>query len=171
MELEVKVERLNDENLERAAQLFNKTNQMNLSTRRLSAIELAEWAQAPDHCLWTFRVADKFGDYGLCGIASLAREGSKVRIVDFLLSCRVMGRGVEETMLATAAQHAESLGHDELYAQFVPTSKNEPLNRWLQNVPRLRQERLVFRLALNEPFKAPRHVRIELTDLHEAVTV
>jgi FkbH-like protein len=171
LELEVKVELLNDENLERAAQLFNKTNQMNLSTRRFSPAQLAEWAQLPDHRLWTFRVADKFGDYGLCGIISLVREDSKARVLDFLLSCRVMGRGVEEAMLATAVQHAQSLGCEELYARFIPTPKNDPLSRWLQSQPQLAQDGTTFRLLMDEPVNPPRHVRIQMSHLHEAAAV
>ena len=68
LDLSVTVEPLNHGNLERAAQLINKTNQMNLSTRRLTTAELFAWAEAENHNLWTFRVADRFGEYGLCGI-------------------------------------------------------------------------------------------------------
>ncbi len=110
LELAVAAKPLTDGDLERAAQLFNKTNQMNLSTRRLTATELLAWAKAEGHRLWTFRVADKFGDYGLCGIVSLMQEGSKGRLLDFVLSCRVMGRGVEESMISTVMHHAKSLG-------------------------------------------------------------
>src|SRR5206468_2463373 len=54
LDLAVRVEPLKDENIERASQLFNKTNQMNLSTRRLTATELMAWANENDHKLWTF---------------------------------------------------------------------------------------------------------------------
>jgi FkbH-like protein len=171
LNLKVKVELLKDENLERVAQLFNKTNQMNLSTRRLPPAELAEWSEELDHRLWAFRVSDKFGDYGLCGIISVVREESRTRVLDFLLSCRVMGRGVEETMLATASHYAKSLGCNELYAEFIPTPKNEPLHRWLQNQTSLRREGNMFRLSIDQEFGAPRHVRVEMTEFHEAATV
>src|SRR5262249_22053124 len=65
LNLQVEVEGLSKENLERASQLLNKTNQMNLSTRRLTIAELWEWSQNPENMLLTFRVCDKFGDYGL----------------------------------------------------------------------------------------------------------
>ncbi|MEO0963423.1 MAG: HAD-IIIC family phosphatase, partial [Pseudomonadota bacterium] len=74
-------------NLTRSAQLFNKTNQMNMATRRMTAEELSAWADHPGHTILTFRVSDKFGDYGLTGIVGLQLDGTSARITDFLLSC------------------------------------------------------------------------------------
>jgi len=129
LNLQVEVERLNKGDLERASQLLNKTNQMNLSTRRLTVAELWDWSQQPGHVLLTFRVCDKFGDYGLVGMASLA-AGSEApgaaRMVDFILSCRVMGRRIEETMLHSLTCTARSMGAQLLYATYIPTSKNRP---------------------------------------------
>src|SRR5262249_7858025 len=110
LEIRITVEPLTRANLSRAAQLFNKTNQMNISTRRLGAEQLWAWAQEPGQCLWTLRVADKFGDSGLVGLVSLRRADDKGEIADFLLSCRVFGRRVEETMLHVAIRHARLLG-------------------------------------------------------------
>jgi FkbH-like protein len=160
LELNVTVERLNGRNLERATQLFNKTNQMNLSTRRLTATELSDWAQADGHVLWTFRVSDKFGDYGLCGISSFAQSGTSGHIVDFLLSCRVMGRGVEEAMLAAATQHARYSGCNVLSVEYIPTARNQPCRRWLESLPCLRQEGNRFVFPLGDPLPFPQHIRI-----------
>jgi len=159
LELRVEVDTLNEASLERAAQLFNKTNQMNLSTRRLTAPELLAWSRRDGHRLWTFRVADKFGDYGLCGISSFVQEGSQGRLLDFLLSCRVMGRGVEEAMLCVVARHARSLGCEELRAEFIPSPKNQPCERWFQNHPAMHREERLFRLLLADAPEPPPHVR------------
>ena len=160
LELRVLAEPLTAANLERAAQLFNKTNQMNLTTRRLTAAELLAWSQAPGNFLWTFRVADKFGDYGLCGLAGLAQKNPRGEVSDFLLSCRVMSRGVEETMLCTVAQKARELGCTELLAVHVPTSKNQPVEKWFSTQPQLKKDGAAFRLSLAEPIAFPKHVRI-----------
>jgi FkbH-like protein len=72
LQQQVQVAELDEANAVRATQLLNKTNQMNLSTRRLTGSELRTWASDPQHKLWIFRVADKFGDAGLTGILSLA---------------------------------------------------------------------------------------------------
>ena len=92
LDIRVQVEELHPANLQRATQLLNKTNQMNLSTRRLSETELMAWAEQDPHRLWTLRVSDKFGDAGLTGIVSLEIQDRRAQIVDFILSCRVLGR-------------------------------------------------------------------------------
>ncbi len=134
LNLSVNVEELNEANLERTVQLLNKTNQMNLRTRRLSAQELSRWAAEVDNRLWVFRVADKFGDYGLVGIASLTfdRLSRTAHIADFVLSCRVMGRKVEETMLHVLSRCASDCGASCVSAEYAPTPKNVPCRRFFE---------------------------------------
>jgi FkbH-like protein len=122
----VTVEPLVPAHAERAAQLFNKTNQMNMTTRRLSHSELLAWSAETNHSLMTFRVADRFGDSGLTGIVGLAFEGPVMRMTDFLLSCRVLGRNVEEAMLHVAVAQGRARGASLLVADFVPTPRNAP---------------------------------------------
>lgn len=126
LDIRVEVAPLAEENLQRAAQLLNKTNQMNLATRRMPADALLAWARGEGRQMWTFRVADKFGDSGLTGLLGMEREGADARIVDFVLSCRVMGRKVEEAMLHTAVRHARSVSAENVRASFVPTERNGP---------------------------------------------
>jgi FkbH-like protein len=122
----VRVEELNQVNLSRAAQLLNKTNQMNLATRRMSEAEFDAWAKERTRKAWTFRVSDKFGDSGLTGILTMEVDGSRARIVDFVLSCRVMGRKIEEAMLHVAISRARLAGVYEVYANYRATPKNKP---------------------------------------------
>jgi len=124
--IKINVEAVNNQNIQRTAQLLNKTNQMNLTTRRMSEEELKTWVREDNHWLWVVRVADKFGDSGLTGIFSLVSNGSKGTISDFVLSCRVMGRKIEETMVHALSVYSRELGLKELNAQFIPTSKNNP---------------------------------------------
>ena len=131
IDMQVKIEELNETNLARTTQLFNKTNQLNLSTRRMSEAELVDWAAADHRKLWTCRVSDKFGDLGLVGIISFETHQRQGSIVDFVLSCRAMGRKVEETMVYTVLEHAKSLDIDEVRATYLPTAKNKPcLDFW-----------------------------------------
>lgn len=121
-------------NRQRVVQLFNKTNQMNLSTRRLNEAELVEWARAPNRRLWTFRVSDKYGDSGLTGIASIEVVGGVAQIVDYILSCRVMGRRVEEAMVHRICRSARDLGAVEIFTEYHATGKNKPcLDFWLRS--------------------------------------
>jgi FkbH-like protein len=132
--LQVRAEPLTPANLARAAQLFNKTNQMNLSTRRLTEAELRDWARGPGRALWTLSVSDRFGDAGLTGILGVECDAATAtcRVVDFILSCRVMGRRVEHTMAYLAVAWAREAGLRRVQAAFEPTAKNKPCHDfWL----------------------------------------
>lgn len=155
----VQVEELGPANLQRAAQLLNKTNQMNLSTRRMSEAELMAWVEPKHRRVWTFRVSDTFGDAGLTGILSLEIQDRTARIVDFILSCRVLGRKIEEVMLFTAIHSAQPV--EALYARYIPTSKNKPCLEFFKSLaPRFRQEKDVF-IRNNEcPFPLPEHIEL-----------
>jgi len=122
----VSVAPLDNINRERTLQLINKTNQMNMTTRRLSEDELIQWVKSPDHHFRVVRVLDKFGDTGLVGIVSLKIDGNTANIIDFILSCRVFGRKVEETMLHIANTIARDNGASILKAKPIPTKKNKP---------------------------------------------
>jgi len=126
LEIKVSVETLNVDNLQRSAQLLNKTNQMNLRTRRLTDNELLDWSCGEGRKLWAFRVEDKFGDSGLTGLISIEANGKIGKVADFLLSCRVMGRCIEETMFFIAIEYARSIELEKLEMNFSPTEKNNP---------------------------------------------
>ena len=99
LKIRVRAEPLKPENLARISQLINKTNQMNLRTRRMSEAELAAWATRPGHAAWGFTVDDRFGSSGLTGVVGLRYQGRSAFFEDFVLSCRVIGRRIEETMV------------------------------------------------------------------------
>jgi len=149
--------------LRRAAQLLNKTNQMNLSTRRLTEVEFASWAAGTERHVWTIRVSDRFGDSGLTGIISVERDGRAARVVDFVLSCRVMGRKVEEAMLHVAAMWAKGQGMDSLCAVFRPTAKNKPCLAFFEASGWKRSDAdTVFELDLGTASPAPDHVKLQI---------
>jgi FkbH-like protein len=159
--IRVQVEDLHPASLQRAAQLLNKTNQMNLSTRRMSESELMAWAEQKHHKLWTLRVSDRFGDAGLTGIVSLELHDRKAQIVDFVLSCRVLGRKIEEAMLSTALQYAQALGAAEVYARYIPTSKNKPCLDFFKSLaPRFLQQEECFIRNVEHPFPPPEHIEL-----------
>jgi FkbH-like protein len=124
--IKVVCEPVGEANLARTTQLLNKTNQLNLSTRRLTEKELLDWAAGPGRALWAVSVSDRFGDAGLTGILGMEVTGGQAVIVDFVLSCRVMGRKVEDTMVHVAVEHARAKGAERVLAQLLPTAKNKP---------------------------------------------
>ncbi len=158
---EVTIEELSDANRVRVVQLLNKTNQMNLTTRRLSEQELHTWLQSDKRKLWAFRVKDKFGDSGLTGILSLEVESEVACIVDFVLSCRVMGRNIERAMLAFASQYCASLGLRELRAHYLPTLKNKPcLEFWMSSGFLHDEKQNWFAWLLSQRYPYPRGINI-----------
>jgi FkbH-like protein len=161
--IRVLVQPLAAQNLQRTAQLLNKTNQLNLSTRRLTDNELVEWAKGPGRKLWAISVSDRFGDAGLTGIVSVEVEGHKAAIVDFVLSCRVMGRRVEAAMVHVAVDHARAAGAQRVEARYLKTSKNKPtLDFWTTSGWKV-EEGDVFAWDATAPFELPRAITLELT--------
>lgn len=128
---EVEIATVTPMTLARVAQLTNKTNQFNLTTRRYSEQQVQEMAASADHRVWSIKVKDRFGDNGLVGVA-IARFAAPVCELDsFLLSCRVIGRTVETAFLAVVIEEARSRGCSTMRAWFIPTKKNAPAKDFL----------------------------------------
>ena len=115
-----------DAPLARSVQLLGKTNQFNLTTRRYAAAELEALAARPGNLALAVRVRDRFGDAGVVGLLLAVREGDRLRIDSLLLSCRVIGRGIESALLAQAAAHAAHTGCRWLAGEYLETKKNAP---------------------------------------------
>jgi FkbH-like protein len=162
LDTEMTIEEISDSSRVRVVQLLNKTNQMNLTTRRVSEQELQLWLQEGTRKLWTFRVKDKFGDSGLTGILSLEVESGAACIVDFVLSCRVMGRNVERAMVAFAVQYCASLGLRELRAHYLPTAKNKPcLNFWMASGFSCGAEKNGFTWSVSQSYPPPPGIKMK----------
>lgn len=163
LQMKVTIEELAESNLVRAVQLLNKTNQMNLSTRRMTESELLDWLEHPQRKMWVCRVTDKFGDSGLTGIVSLQWEGTTGRVIDFVLSCRVMGRKVEESLLYVAINHAQQTGIKELTLQYQPTAKNQPCLSFLQqSALDYDSDNNCFNWHFKQPYAAPKAIALTL---------
>ncbi len=113
-----------DAPLARAVQLLGKTNQFNLTTRRHGTAEVEQFAA--EGVAVAVRVRDRFGDAGVVGLAlAVAEEHGKAwRIDSFLLSCRVIGRGIEAAMLAELGTRGRRAGAQRLIGEYLPTAKN-----------------------------------------------
>lgn len=140
LDVRVRFDRLIQRNIARSTQLLNKTNQMNLRTRRLSEAEFLKWSQQPGHEVWAASVSDRFGDSGLTGLVAISVDGEIARIEDFVLSCRVMGRRVESAMIWVAATRARAAGATTLVAELLPTKKNTPCRRYFDESVLVRDE-------------------------------
>ncbi|MFO0827690.1 MAG: HAD-IIIC family phosphatase [Phycisphaerales bacterium] len=112
--------------LPRIAQLTQKTNQFNLTTRRYSEEQVASMAADPAWQLCAVRVKDRFGDNGIVGVAFTRLEGDEAEIDTLILSCRVIGRTVETGFLSYIAERAIGAGAKRLHGWYLPTKKNAP---------------------------------------------
>ena len=116
----------NPAQVSRVAQLTQKTNQFNLTTRRYSTEEIKNFMSSPEHKVFTLRLVDKFGDNGIVLVAVIKTSAIKWTIDTLLMSCRVIGRQAETALLNFILAHAAKAGAGLLFGQFQPTKKNAP---------------------------------------------
>ncbi len=122
LDINIKITRNNMHNIERITQLTNKTNQFNLTTKRYTLSQIQTMMQ--NDIIYDFSVQDKFGDMGLIGLIII-----KDNLIDtFLLSCRILGRQIEESILSFVTQE-----HPNLKAIFKATSKNSLVENFYEN--------------------------------------
>ncbi|MBI5625551.1 MAG: HAD-IIIC family phosphatase [Elusimicrobia bacterium] len=121
---EALIERLKPATLQRAAQLCQKTNQFNLTTRRYGEAELSSMLAAPGLRAYTLSLRDSFGDNGIVGLAILRLSGETAEIDTLLMSCRVLGRTVEHAFASFLARAAAASGARSLLGRHIPTAKN-----------------------------------------------
>ena len=157
----VRFERLAAHNLPRATQLLNKTNQMNLRTRRLTEPEFWNWSQRDEHEVWAITVRDHYGDAGLTGILGLERVDTDLLVSDFVLSCRVMGRRVEETLLWFAVGRARASGASVLRAHYEQTAKNKPCLTFWEGQSALSRSGNDFQWAATAAYEQPAAITVE----------
>ena len=108
----------------RIAQLINKTNQFNLTTRRYTEAQVRAFMADPAVTTLAVRLTDRLGDYGLISVAIARKEGAALEIDSWLMSCRVLGRGVESLVFNRLVEAARQAGASELSGRYLPTPKN-----------------------------------------------
>ncbi|MEK7658944.1 MAG: HAD-IIIC family phosphatase [Patescibacteria group bacterium] len=119
--------------LARLSQLTGKTNQFNFNKRDLSEKDIMDLVNNSKYQVFYGGLADRFGDYGIIGFAITAKRNSDLWHIDqFLMSCRAIGRGVEEAFLAAMAKIAKDSQVKKLSIAFSPTEKNKPAKYFLE---------------------------------------
>ncbi len=125
LEMVADIHKMRPEELERVTQLCNKTNQFNVTTKRYTKAEIEEIASNPENAIYVVYSSDKYGDSGLISVLILIGEKADIRIDTFLMSCRVMGRKLEDVIINELA--AKYAGKQKLIGEFIPTAKNAPV--------------------------------------------
>ena len=138
LELRITVAPPTPAEIPRTAQLTFRTNQLNTTTVRRDEAALASLLAAGTIEALAVTVSDRFGDYGLVGVAlfdiDTGSDSTSIRADTFLLSCRVLQRGVEHRMVARLGEIARERGLGSVTLPFVPTAKNQPARDFLRSL-------------------------------------
>jgi len=125
LQMEMKAEAVGPTNISRVTQLVNKTNQFNLTTRRFSEVQLEHFVATRGNLALAFRLRDRLDDAGLISVILASPSGADtMRIVSWLMSCRVLGRCVEAAALQALVRAASDMGASALIGDYVPTPRN-----------------------------------------------
>jgi FkbH-like protein len=126
LEMEAIIEEIGPSNMERVVTMLGKTNQFNLTTRRHSRAQVQSMLESPGAIALALRLRDKFGDQGIVAVllAVPAGDDGTLTVDSFLVSCRALGRGVEDALWAAMAKRAHQRRVRRLEAEYLPTAKN-----------------------------------------------
>jgi FkbH-like protein len=124
LRMKMKVEPINDLNIERSTQLINKSNQFNLTTRRYTLAEVRGLIESLEWRTLTFSLRDELGDNGLISVIVLRKQGDALAIDTWLMSCRVLQRGVEQFARNELVDLCRAEGCVRLLGTYLPTAKN-----------------------------------------------
>lgn len=109
----------------RIAQLTQRSNQFNLRTVRYTEDDIAEMAADDEYITLYYTLRDRYGDHGLVSVVIMKRESEDTVFIDtWLMSCRVLKRGMEEYIINKAVAYARDAGYDTIRAEYIPTPKN-----------------------------------------------
>jgi amino acid adenylation domain-containing protein/FkbH-like protein len=132
LDLKISIEPISPADWPRVAQLTQRTNQFNFTTRRLNERDLGLWLNVAEGL--TVTASDRFGDYGLVGTILYRVKAESLEVDTLLLSCRVLGRGVEHRMLAHLGEICRDKSARWVDVHFVPTTKNKPALDFLERL-------------------------------------
>jgi FkbH-like protein len=124
LEMVVSIRPAGKDDIKRVAQLTQRTNQFNLTTRRYTEADIAAMAQNPNWRIYVLGLKDKFGDNGTVGLAQVEIQPKQWRVDTFLMSCRVIGRQVEDALVDRICRDAAKAGCISVSAEYIPTAKN-----------------------------------------------
>jgi FkbH-like protein len=161
--IRIKIKKADQFTIPRIAQLISKTNQFNLTTHRYQEEDIRKFSQDNNMIVGCAQVEDKYGDNGITAafIIKKDKDHSEWTIDTFLLSCRVMGRGVEKAIMAFILNEAKKEGITRLKGQYVPTKKNKPCEEFLSSCGFQRQgDYWVHSPAI--PAKMPAYLEVQI---------
>jgi len=160
MDIEVEVKKADSFSIPRISQLTLKTNQFNLTTRRYQEEDVSKFSSSEDKIVECVQVSDKFGDNGITGTYIIEKKNGDEWIIDtFLLSCRIIGRGVEEIMINQIIENAKLSGVKRIKGEFIPTAKNKPAENFYEKLG-FKKENEFWVFNTEDTIKIPEHIKV-----------
>ena len=162
LETKVTIKNADESTLPRISQLTMKTNQFNLTTKRYPEEKVRDLMNNSQMMVGCVQVEDKFGDSGITGAFVIKSENKEEWYIDtFLLSCRVIGREVEQAMMSHIIEKAKKEGLKRIIAEFISTKKNSPASDFLEKCGFENKGRhWVF--DLSKEFKRPTSISVDI---------
>lgn len=134
LNIKIIIKKTDEFTIPRISQLTLKTNQFNLTTRRYQEEDIRKFSLDEKKLVGCVQVKDKFGDNGITGVYIINKDSQDQWTIDtFLLSCRILGRKVEDSILYYIIDKAKKGGIKKLRGEFVPTKKNKPAEDFLSD--------------------------------------
>jgi FkbH-like protein len=158
----IKMKKADQFTIPRIAQLISKTNQFNLTTYRYQEEDIRKFSQDENMLVGCAQIEDKFGDNGITAAYIVRKDTSYEWTIDtFLLSCRVMGRGVENAIMGFILNEAKKEGVTRIKGQYIPTKKNKPCEEFLPNCGfQLQGQYWIYSPSI--PPKLPKYVELKI---------
>ena len=131
LDLKVQIHPISNDDIERVAQLTQRTNQFNASTRRRKGQEIDEFLQKKGASIYVVHAEDRFGNYGLVGAVFLEDSDIEVTVDTFLLSCRILGRGIEYQVVSFIGKLIRG---KKVSIPYVQSKRNRPMKNFLDSL-------------------------------------
>ncbi|HXR25265.1 MAG TPA: HAD-IIIC family phosphatase [Candidatus Binataceae bacterium] len=132
--IELEIGGYSEHDSERVAELVQRTNQLNFSGRKYSRDELQNVIANPTLGKYVLRVSDKYGSYGTVGFCLVKDKPDTVEVLDFMLSCRVQSKFVEQALFSHLLAHHNPGGAKAIWVNFKKTDRNTPAHNVLRTI-------------------------------------
>jgi FkbH-like protein len=160
LNMKVKIQPFQDIDIERIAQLTQRSNQFNLRTIRYTTNEIIEIQKDSTYLTASVALEDKFGTYGLISAVIIKIDEKQAYIDTWIMSCRVLKRGVEATLLNYVVAQLMNLNVTQLNGEYIPTVKNELVRNLLANLGMSLESPNNYQLSLKEYSPLASHIQI-----------
>lgn len=159
LKIKVRFEKVDSENKVRVLQLINKTNQMNLTTRRLNEFQLQKIIEDKKVEIKALRVSDKLGDMGLVGVYVIKFSKNETNVLDFILSCRAFGRSIENLMVYNIFITSKKNKSKKITFKYLKTKKNKPCLDFLKKLNLKKNGANKYIYKFDFKLRKPEHLR------------